>query len=313
MLAAMEVLPVLAAKLPATDWAPLFQRTHAPLMLKLCQPSQPDDIRAAAIGLPAFYQTSYLRIVALSAVLVPMFAVADAQAGWHSHYHLKTPFTQTVIAHWHCVAVLHRNSIALVSLDGWHKIRALSLFQCRCNGRDCQGIARCTARPRGRLVSGPCQGAQGRGLDKPAKRCLCMWHCAASSSSERHNCAACRAGQQHFAGAQSPIAALWLQSGTTCHPSPGPDICPAADDHGAVKVYSFLGREVSVIALKLCKADTSYVWPQALHPLFSSEEEDGVRDNAIGAAARIISAQAAPQQLLPQVSESSTAVAAALT
>ena len=50
MTAAMEVLPVMAAKLPAQDFAPVFQRLHAATLLKLCQPSQPEDIRATAIG-----------------------------------------------------------------------------------------------------------------------------------------------------------------------------------------------------------------------------------------------------------------------
>lgn len=159
MLAAMEVLPVLAAKLPATDWAPLFQRTHAPLMLKLCQPSQPDDIRAAAIG--------------------AMGEIARESPG---------------------------------ALQG--------------------------------LEDGLCQA-----LVKELK---------GEVSTNRRNAA--------------------FACGT---------VLQAAAQNGTIAQLA--GRVNNIL--------------QALHPLFSSEEEDGVRDNAIGAAARIISAQAAPQQLLPQMVE----------
>ncbi|KAK9799405.1 hypothetical protein WJX73_003839 [Symbiochloris irregularis] len=50
MTSAMEVVPVLAAKLPPPEFVPLFQRLHRALMLKLCQPSHPDDIRASCLG-----------------------------------------------------------------------------------------------------------------------------------------------------------------------------------------------------------------------------------------------------------------------
>ena len=50
MTSAMEVVPVLAAKLPPPEFVPLFQKLHRALMLKLCQPSHPDEIRASCVG-----------------------------------------------------------------------------------------------------------------------------------------------------------------------------------------------------------------------------------------------------------------------
>ena len=53
MTAAIEVVPVLAAQLPVDEFGAMFHLKHAVALLKLCQPSQPDDIRATAIGAPA--------------------------------------------------------------------------------------------------------------------------------------------------------------------------------------------------------------------------------------------------------------------
>ena len=59
---------------------------------------------------------------------------------------------------------------------------------------------------------------------------------------------------------------------------------------------------ISQATLPCSRAETVKSWlMQALHPLFGASEEDAVRDNAIGAAARIISASAAPPSVLPQV------------
>lgn len=41
---------MLAAKAPGLEFAAMFQQQHAATLVKLCQPSQPDDIRASAIG-----------------------------------------------------------------------------------------------------------------------------------------------------------------------------------------------------------------------------------------------------------------------
>ena len=60
MTSAMEVVPVLAAKLPPEEFTPLFQRLHATALVKLCQASQPEDIRAGAVGSLPFFCPSVM-------------------------------------------------------------------------------------------------------------------------------------------------------------------------------------------------------------------------------------------------------------